>query len=401
MAMHQRGLSEGCRVSTRIGQREKIMRRRLLALLVVVLTFGAVTSACGSDSETSSQASSETSSETSSEPTCEVKAAFIYIGTPGDAGWTYAHDQGRQAAEEATGCETSTVENVPEGTEDFANHARTFIEDGYSVIIGTSFGYMETMAALADEYPDVAFDHVSGYMSNETNFGNTFGRMYEPRYLSGMVAGAMTESNHLGYVAAFPIPEVIRGINAFTLGARAMNPDVEVEVIWTSTWFDPAVEGDSAQALIENGADVIAMHQDTPSAGEKAEAAGVRWVAYNSDMSAYAPNAYLTAPVWDWSNRYAQIIEEVAAGTYSGGSWWGSMADGVVALAPMADDVPAATQEAVLEAQSQIIAGELHVFSGPIHHQDGSVAVADGETMDDGAMLGMDWFVEGVIGSTG
>ncbi len=196
--MRQRGLSEGCRVSTRIEQREKIMRRRLLMLLAVVLTFGAVASACGSDDDGSS----------------DVKAAFVYIGTPGDAGWTYAHDQGRIAAEEATGATTAVVENVPEGTEDFANYAREFIDDGYSVIIGTSFGYMESMAALADEYPDVVFDHVSGYMSNETNFGNTFGRMYEPRYLSGMVAGAMTESNHLGYVAAFPIPEVIRGILA-------------------------------------------------------------------------------------------------------------------------------------------------------------------------------------------
>jgi basic membrane protein A len=354
-------------------------------LLAVVLTFGAVASACGSDDDGSS----------------EVKAAFVYIGTPGDAGWTYAHDQGRLAAEEATGATTATVENVPEGTEDFANYARDFIDQGYSVIIGTSFGYMETMAALAEEYPDVAFDHVSGYMNNDTNFGNTFGRMYEPRYLSGMVAGAMTDSNHLGYVAAFPIPEVIRGINAFTLGARSMNPDAEVEVIWTSTWFDPAVEGDSAQALIEKGADVIAMHQDTPSAGEKAEAAGVRWVAYNSDMSAYAPNAYLTAPVWDWSNRYAQIIEQVADGTYSGGSWWGSMADGVVALAPIADDVPGDVQAAVADSQQAIIDGELHVFSGPIHDQDGNVAVAAGETMEDGAMLGMSWFVEGVIGSTG
>ena len=383
--MRQRGLSEGCRVSTRIEQREKIMRRRLLMLLAVVLTFGAVASACGSDDDGSS----------------DVKAAFVYIGTPGDAGWTYAHDQGRIAAEEATGATTAVVENVPEGTEDFANYAREFIDDGYSVIIGTSFGYMESMAALADEYPDVVFDHVSGYMSNETNFGNTFGRMYEPRYLSGMVAGAMTESNHLGYVAAFPIPEVIRGINAFTLGVRSMNPDAEVEVIWTSTWFDPAVEGDSAQALIEKGADVIAMHQDSTAAGERAEAAGVRWVAYNSDMSAFAPNAHLTAPVWDWSNRYAQIIEQAADGTYSGGSWWGSMADGVVALAPIADDVPGDVQAAVADSQQAIIDGELHVFSGPIHDQDGNVAVAAGETMDDGAMLGMSWFVEGVIGSTG
>ncbi|MDP7125214.1 MAG: BMP family ABC transporter substrate-binding protein, partial [Acidimicrobiales bacterium] len=339
--------------------------------------------------------------EPPAEPPAETKAAFIYVGPPGDAGWTWAHDQGRQYAEAETGVVTASVESVPEGTADFGNYARQFIEDGFNVIVGTSFGYMDDMLALADEYPDVVFEHVSGYKANETNFGNTFGRMYEPRYLSGMVAGSATSSNLIGYVAAFPIPEVIRGINAFALGVQETNPDAVVEVAWTSTWFDPVVEGDSAQALLDKGADVIAMHQDSTAAGEKAEAAGARWVSYNSDMSAFAPNAFLTAPVWNWGPRYVDIIEAAAAGTYTPGYYWGSMADGIVDLAPIAADVDADVVAAVEARKAEIIAGTFHPFSGPINDQAGNVMVAAGETMDDGSMLGMGLFVEGVVGATG
>ena len=352
-------------------------------LLAVVLGLSLVAASCGSDEDSS------------------TKAAFIYVGPVGDAGWTYAHDQGRQAAAAETGVETAFVETVPEGTADFGNYVRDFIDQGFNVIFGTSFGYMDDMEALAEEFPDVVFDHVSGYKANGTNFGNSFGRMYEPRYLTGMVAGSATSSNLLGYVAAFPIPEVIRGINAFTLGVLETNPDAQVEVVWTSTWFDPVVEGDSAQALLDKGADVIAMHQDSPAAGEKAEAAGARWVSYNSDMSAFAPNAYLTAPVWNWGPRYTEIIGQAASGTYEGGYYWGSMADGLVDLAPIAADVDSAVKAAVAERKQQIIDGTFHPFQGPINAQDGSLYVAAGDVLDDGTMLSMDVFVEGVIGSLG
>ena len=356
-----------------------MMRRRIAGLLAVVLSLTLVATACGSDDGDA------------------TKAAFIYVGPVGDAGWTYAHDQGRAAAAAETGVETAYVEAVPEGTADFGNHARDFIDQGYNVIFGTSFGYMDDMEALADEFPDVVFDHVSGYKANGTNFGNSFGRMYEPRYLSGMVAGSATSSNLIGYVAAFPIPEVIRGINAFTLGVREINPAAQVEVVWTSTWFDPVVEGDSAQAMLDKGADVIAMHQDSTAAGEKAEAAGARWVAYNSDMSAHAPAAHLTAPVWNWGPRYVEVIGQATAGTYEGGYYWGSMADGTVDLAPIASDVDASVVAAVAERKQQIIDGSFHPFQGPINAQDGSVLVAAGETMSDGDMLGIGVFVEGVV----
>jgi len=360
------------------------MRRNLFALLAIVTSVGLMATGCGSDDGDQ-----------------EVKAAFIYVGPVGDAGWTWAHDQGRQFAADQTGVETACVEMVPEGTADFGNYVRDFIGQGYNVIFGTSFGYMDDMLALADEYPDVVFEHISGYKANDTNFGNTFGRMYEPRYLSGMVAGASTSSNLIGYVAAFPIPEVIRGINAFTLGVREVNPDAQVEVNWTSTWFDPAVEGDAAQALLDKGADVIAMHQDSTAAGQAAEAAGARWVSYNSDMSAFAPDAYLTAPVWNWGPRYVEIIEAAQAGTYTPGYYWGSMADGVVDLAPIAADVDSGVTDQVLAAKEAIIAGDLHPFTGPLYDQAGNLVLGAGETMDDGTMLGMSFFVDGVIGSTG
>ena len=359
------------------------MRSKIAALLAVCVGLGFALTGCGSDDG------------------ADTKAAFVYVGPVGDAGWTYAHDEGRQYAAEETGVETAYVEAVPEGTADFANYVRDFIDQGFNVIFGTSFGYMDDMLALADEYPDVVFEHVSGYKMNDTNFGNTFGRMYEPRYLSGMVAGATTKSNLIGYVAAFPIPEVIRGINAFTLGVQAANPSAQVEVVWTSTWFDPTVEGDSAQAVLDKGADVIAMHQDSTAAGDKAEAAGARWVAYNSDMRAFAPNAFLTAPVWNWGPRYVEIIEAHKAGNYSPTAYWGSMADGIVDLAPIASDVDQSVVDMVMEAKAAIIAGDLHPFTGPLNDQDGNQVLGAGEVMDDGAMLGMMFFVEGVIGSTG
>ena len=360
------------------------MRTLLAAFAALALIAGACS---GGDEEPAADASA-------------VTAAFILVGPVGDAGWNWAHDQGRQYAEAETGATTLFVESVPEVAEDFKSVAIDFIEnEGADVIFGTSFGYMDPMLELADEYPDVVFEHASGFKTNDANFGNFFGRMYQPRYLSGLAAGATTETGNIGYVAAFPIPEVIRGINAFTLGVRATNPDAQVHVNWTFTWFDPPVEGDTAKALLEAGADVIAMHQDSTAAGTAAQDAGARWVAYNSDMSVFAPDAWVTAPVWNWGPRYAAIINAVADGSYSPGAYWGGMDDGIVGLAPLADDVPADVVELIDSTAESIASGSWDVFTGPINDQDGNQRVAGGETMDDGSMLGMDWFVEGVVGN--
>ncbi|MDW3219799.1 MAG: BMP family ABC transporter substrate-binding protein [Acidimicrobiales bacterium] len=394
------------------------MKRRLLLVLTILLSFSLIAAACGDDDDTGSgddSSGDDSSGDDSSGDdgtgddgtgddgtaggASDVTAAFVYIGEPGDAGWTWAHDQGRQFAEDQTGATTVTVENIGEGSPEFDQAVRDFIADGADVIFATSFGYMDAMETLAAEFPDVVFDHATGFKSNGENFGNYFGRIYQARYLTGLTAGAASESGNVGYVAAFPIPEVIRGINAFTLGVREANPDATVTVNWTFTWFDPAVEGDAANALLEGGADVIAMHQDSTAAGEAAEAAGARWVSYNSDMSAFAPDAYLSSAVWDWGPYYASVIEQVAAGTYEGGAYWGGMDDGIVQLGSLADDVSDETKAQIDDLSQQMIDGTWDPFTGPINDQDGNEVIADGVVPDDGALLGMDYFVEGVIGS--
>lgn len=329
----------------------------------------------------------------------DFSAAFLYVSPIGDAGWTWAHDQGRLYAEQETGLTTAYVESIDDNSAaDTEAAIRTLVADGHDVIIGTSFGYMDTMEAMATEFPDVVFEHVSGYKANETNFGNTFGKIYQARYLTGIIAGSATEANRIGYVAAFPIPEVVRGINAFTLGAQSVNPDVEVVVSWTSTWFDPAIEGDAADALLEGGADVIAMHQDTTSAGLAAEAAGARWVSYNSDMSSFAPEAYLASAVWNWGPRYAEIISSVEDGSYTPGYYWGDFADGIVDIGSIADDVDPDIVAQVNDVRRQMIDGTFNVFVGPLNGQDGTQLLADGEVMDDGILLGEAFFIEGVVG---
>ncbi len=382
------------------------MRRRIPILTAILLSFALLAAACGDDGGSTDTAAPATTAapaatEAPSSGASDITAAWIYIGQPGDAGWTFAHDQGRQAAEAATGATTLTVENIAEGSPDFEQAVRDFIAEGANVVFATSFGYMDDMERLSGEFPDVKFIHATGFKSNDTNFTNYFGRVYQPRYLSGMIAGATTTSNTIGYVAAFPIPEVIRGINAFTLGAQATNPDVTVQVNWTSTWFDPAVEGDAAQALIDAGADVIAMHQDSTAAGEVAQKAGARWVSYNSDMSAFAPEAYLTSAIWDWGPYYTSVIEQVAAGTWDSTPYWGGMGDGIVKLGSIASDVDPALVTQVNDLGGQMAAGTFEPFTGPLLDQDGNEMVAAGVAMDPGAMLGMDWFVQGVDGSTG
>ncbi len=327
----------------------------------------------------------------------DMNVGFVYVSPIGDAGWSYAHDLGRQALEKMDGVKTSYVEAVPEGPDServMLNMARK----GYDLIFATSFGYMDSMLKVAKQFPDVIFMHCSGFKTAK-NMGNYFGRMYQARYLSGMVAGSMTKSNILGYVAAFPIPEVIRGINAFTLGAQAVNPDVTVRVVWTKTWYDPATEKEAAKSLLDVGADVIAQHQDSPGPQEAAQEKGVYSIGYNSDMSKFAPKSHLTAPIWNWAPFYIETVKQVQAGTWKAESVWPGLAEGIVDLSPMSDMVPKEVQARVMAKKAAIIAGE-KVFAGPIMDQKGEVKVAAGSSMSDGDMLGMTWFVKGVIGTT-
>lgn len=327
----------------------------------------------------------------------DVTVGFIYVGPIGDGGWTYAHNEGRLFLEQELGVKTIYKESVPED-QTVEQEMRNMIDQGATVIFATSFGYMDFMEKISSEYPDVAFLHCSGYKTTE-NMANYFGRIYEARYLSGIVAGMKTESNKIGYVAAFPIPEVIRGINAFTLGAQAANPDVEVEVVWTSTWYDPAKEKEAAIALLDKGADVIAQHQDTAGPQQAAEERGAFSIGYNTDMSAMAPDAYMTAPVWNWGPYYVAQVQAVIDGTFESHSYWHGMDDGIVALAPLTANAPEGAQAAVDAVKAEILDGSLVIFAGPLKNQAGEVVVAEGDSMSDGDMLGMMWFVEGVIGS--
>ena len=328
----------------------------------------------------------------------EFKVGFIYVSPVGDAGWSYSHDVGRQAIEAMDGVTTSYVEAVPEGPDServMTNMARK----DFDIIVATSFGYMDSMLKVAKQFPKTVFLHCSGFKTAE-NMGNFFGRMYQARYLSGMVAGAMTKSNTIGYVAAFPIPEVIRGINAFTLGVRAVNPKATVRVVWTKTWYDPATEKEAGKSLLDVGADVVAQHQDSPGPQEAAQEKGVYSIGYNSDMSTFAPKAHLTAPVWNWKVYYTKVVDEVRKGTWKAGSVWPGMAEGIVDLAPFGPMVPKEVQDKGNAEKARIIAGEQKIFVGPIKDQSGAVKVAAGAVASDEELLGMTWFVDGVIGTT-
>ncbi|WP_300669732.1 BMP family ABC transporter substrate-binding protein [Desulfoluna sp.] len=328
----------------------------------------------------------------------KMKIGFVYVSPVGDAGYSYAHDVARKAIEALPGVEVKFLESVKEG----ADSERVFLKmarNKYDLIFGTSFGYMNPMLKVAKKFPNTVFMHCSGYETSK-NMGNYFGRMYQARYLSGMVAGSMTKSNVLGYVAAFPMPEVIRGINAFALGAQAVNPKAQVRVVWTKTWYDPAIEKEGAKSLLDVGADVIAQHQDSPGPQEAAEERGVYSIGYNTDMSSFAPKAHLVAPIWNWAPYYIEVLNSVKDGTWKSGSTWNGLAEGVVDLSPMSDMVPADVKATVLARRSEIKKGDYVVFSGPVKDQSGTVRIADGVVPSDQDLLKMGWFVEGVIGTT-
>lgn len=327
----------------------------------------------------------------------EAKVGFVFVSPVGDAGWSYAHDQGRQAIEKMDGVTTSFVESVPEGP-DAERVITNMARQGHKVIFATSFGYMDPMLKVAKQFPEAVFMHCSGFKKSD-NMGNYFGRMYQARYLSGMVAGAMTKTNILGYVAAFPIPEVIRGINAFTLGAQKANPNVQVRVVWTKTWYDPATEKEAAKSLLDVNADVIAQHQDSPGPQEAAQEKGVYSVGYNSDMTAFAPKAHLTAPVWNWGPFYVDTVKKVLAGTWKSSAHWPGLEAGIVDLAPFGAMVPDAVKQSVMAKKAAIAGGQDDIFTGPIKDQAGQVKIAAGKVAADPELLGMNWFVQGVVGT--
>jgi basic membrane protein A len=353
---------------------------------------------CSNKPKEESQAETAKTSDTAETTAKDIKAAFVYIGPVGDGGWTYSHDLGRKVMAKLPYVkETNYIESVPEGAES-VRIITSLAQKGYNLIFTTSFGYMDPTFEVASKYPEVTFMHCSGYKASD-NMGTYFGRMYQPRYLAGVIAGKMTKTNVIGYAAAFPIPEVIRGINAFTLGVRSVNPEAVVKVVWTQTWFDPAKERDAAESLLDVDADIITMHQDTPAALQAAEKRGAFAIGYNSVMQEQVPNAWLTAPVWNWGTVYTKIAEEVHNGTWKSQKLWGGIAEGYVDLAPMSDKVPADVKTYVTKQRDKLASGEIHVFAGEIKDNKGNIAVESGKTMTDAEMLGMNFLVEGVQGN--
>jgi len=368
--------------------------KRIWKVAAIAAATSLIVAACSDDKDSTDTTGS---SDTTAAESTDIKVAVVYIGVPGDAGWTYQHDQGIAELEKNLGIEVKRVENIP----DNADSQKTYEQlaaDGYDLIFGTSFGYGDPMLAVAANYPDTCFEWATGYKTAE-NLGTYFGAAEEARYLTGLAAGKATQNGKIGYVAAFPIPEVLRGINAFTIGVREVNPEATVQVQWTKTWFDPTLEGEAAQALVDAGVDVLAQHQDSTATGEVAKNAGIKWAGYNSDTSSFAPEAWLTAPTWDWGPYYTQTAEAVAAGTCPTDQYYGTMADGMVTLASFGDSVDADTQAMIEEKKQAIIDGTFAPFSGPLNNQDGTQILAEGESATLDQLLGMDFFVEGVIGS--
>ncbi len=339
--------------------------------------------------------------EADSDAGAPFKVGVLYISSPGDMGYSYMHDVGTKAAEAYFGdkIEVIRMEGIPE--DDAAARAmEQMVDEGCQIVFANSYGYMDYMAQVAEEYPDVYFEHCSGYLSSD-NMSNYFGRMYQMRYLSGMIAGKMSKTGKIGYVGAYAIPEVIRGINAFTLGAKAVNPDATVTVVWTNTWFDPSLERQGAVALLDGGVDVIAQHQDTTEPAKAAIERGAYAIGYNADFrKVTGSDNVLVSPMWGWGNYMIPQIQKAMDGTWESQSYWGGLEDDMITLSPVSPLVPSDFVATVEATRSKIANGEWDVFWGSLKDNTGKVRQNAGEKMSDGDMLSMDWFVDGVIGST-
>lgn len=364
---------------------------RYTSLAGTGFAFAACTQTPSSNSPSASSASSTPAGEA-------LKTGFVYVGPVGDFGWTYAHDQGRKKMEEnLQGRVTSTiVESVNEGA-DSERVIRQLATSGCKMIVGTAFGYMDPMLKVAKDFPDVAFLHCGGY-KRAANVETFLGRFEEPRYLTGMIAGKMTKSNVIGYIGGFSIPQVVRGIGAFTLGLRETNPQASVKVIWLQSWYDPAKEREAALSLISQGVDVLSQNTDSTAIVQAAEEKGVYAFGYNSDMSKFGPKAQLTAAVHDWGPYYIKTAEAILAGNWKAGNVWAGMKDGVEDISPLNQAVPENVKKQVMAKRQEFVDGKALAFEGPIKDQTGTVRVAAGQALSDEDQLAMNWYVEGVQG---
>lgn len=331
-----------------------------------------------------------------------LKVAFVYVSPVGEAGWTYQHEQGRLAMEKALAprIRTTRVESVAEGA-DAERVIRDLAAQGHQLIFATSFGYLEPTLRVAREFPHVKFEHAGGYKT-APNVNTYNARYYEARYLAGMLAGQASKSGVAGYVAGFPVPEVVQGINAFALGMRAVNPKASVRIVWLDAWFDPAREREAAQALIDQGADVLTNHSGSTAVAQTAEAnfktRGVRFVAYQSDMAKFAPRAQLAAIVHQWGGYYTRVAQALLDGAWKAEPTWGGLREGLVALTAIDPMLAQSVRESVEQHQRAIVDGRFSPFSGRLMDNTGQQRLAAG-TLPDTAIAQMNWFVDGVVGA--
>ncbi|SER08275.1 nucleoside-binding protein [Faunimonas pinastri] len=327
----------------------------------------------------------------------KLKVGFVYVGPHNDGGFSERHDIGRQDVEKAFGdkVETNYVESVAEGP-DAERVIERLARQGDKLIFTTSFGFMDATLNTAKRFPNVKFEHATGFKTAK-NMGVYNARFYEGRYVAGVIAGKMTKTNVIGYLGSFPIPEVVQGIDAFTMGARSVNPNVKTKVVWVNTWFDPGKEADGAKALFDQGIDVLMQHTDSPAPLQVAAQRGGFGFGEANDMIKFAPKNQLSAVIDNWGPYYVKATQSVLDGTWKSEAVWGGFDSGMVQMAPftnMPDDVAKVAQETVDKIKSH----QLNPFAGPIKKQDGSVAVAEGQTLSDKDLTGLNWYVEGVEG---
>jgi simple sugar transport system substrate-binding protein len=370
-----------------------VQKRSLLKIAAVTAIAAAVLVGCGKKPEAAEPAPA--ASAPKAEP---LKIAFAYVGPVGDGGWTFAHDNARKAIEKEFGDKilTSFVENVPESA-DAERVIRDMASQGNKVIFGTTFGYMETMLKLAPEFKDVKFEHATGYKTAD-NMRTYDSRTYEGAYMAGVIAGKMSKTGTLGVVASVPIPEVIRNINSFTLGAQSSNPKIKTKVVWVNEWFNPPKETEAATSLINGGADVLFQNTDSPAVLKTAQDKGKRAFGWDSDMTAYGPKAHLASAVINWTPYYIKATKDALEGTWAtGGVWWG-VKEGAIDIVSIAEDVPAETKARVDEIKAGLKAGTFSIWKGPLIDNSGKTLLKDGEVADDKFLSVVMFYVKGVEG---
>ncbi|MBS0430638.1 MAG: BMP family ABC transporter substrate-binding protein [Proteobacteria bacterium] len=382
---------------------QALNKRSLLKLAALSAVASAALMGCGKKEEAPAPAAAPpapapTAAAPAPAPAAPLNIAFAYVGPVGDGGWTFAHDTARKALEKEFGdkIKTTFVESVPESA-DAERVFRDFVGQGNKLIFGTTFGYMEPMLKVANDNKEVKFEHATGYKTAE-NMRTYDSRTYEGAYMAGIIAGAMTKSNKLGVVGSVPIPEVLRNINSFTLGAQSVNPKITTNVVWVNEWFSPPKETEAATALINGGADVLFQNTDSPAVLKTAQEKGKRAFGWDSDMTAYGPKAHLASAIINWTPYYVKATKDALEGTWTTGQTWWGVKEGAIDIVSLAEDVPADVKAKVEEVKKGLKDGSFQIWKGPIVGQDGKELVAAGAAADDKFLSGVNFYVKGVEG---